>query len=68
MVTTCVAFGPNDSYFFNSPTKWSRGGLPANVEKLFTGQNKVKDIFDMALAPDGSYSVTYQDASGLYIR
>jgi hypothetical protein len=58
----------NDSYFFNSPTKWSRGDLPADVEAVFTGQNKVKEVFDMALAPDGSYCVAYHDANGLHIR
>jgi hypothetical protein len=67
-MTACVAFGPNESFFFNSPTKWSRGGLPDDVEALFTGQNKVKEVFNMALAPDGPYCVAYQDANGLHIH
>jgi hypothetical protein len=64
-MTACVAFGPNESLLFNSQIKWSRGGLPADVEALFTGQNKVKEVFNLALAPDGSYRIVCQDANGL---
>lgn len=63
-MSTCAAFGPNDSYFLNSPTKWSMAGLPPDVGALFTKQPKIKEVYEMALGPDGSYMVAYLDHTG----
>lgn len=63
-MSTCATFGPNDSYFLNSPTKWSMAGLPADLGALFTKEPKIKEVYQMALGPDGSYLVAYLDHVG----
>lgn len=66
-MSACAVFGPNDSYFLNSPTKWSMAGLPPDVGALFTQQPKIKEVYDMALGPDDSFLVAYLDHTGCRI-
>ena len=64
-MAACVAFGPNDSYFFNSPNKWSKHELPPVITALFTNEPKIKEVHDLALGPDGSYVIVYQNPNNV---
>lgn len=56
----CITFGPNESYFFSSPTKWTRSGLPDEINNLFTQQNPIREVYDLAISPDGdSWFIAY---------
>ncbi|KAF7341078.1 hypothetical protein MSAN_02093900 [Mycena sanguinolenta] len=48
-MAACACFGPNDSYFLNSPNQWSRAGLPEGLNRLFTMQPKLREVHEMAL-------------------
>ena len=39
-------------------------GLPADLGALFTKEPKIKEVFEMALGPDGSYLMAYLDHTG----
>ena len=64
-MAACACFGPNDSYFMNSPKQWSWRGLPEDLSKLFTTQPKVREVHEMALGPDGSFAAVYTNANGV---
>lgn len=64
----CAAFGPNDSYFFNSPLKWSMCGLPDRINTLFNTGPKAKEIHEIALGPNGSYAIIFTDQTGIKVR
>lgn len=64
----CAAFGPSDSYLFNSPRKWSMCGLPDRVNSLFTIEPKAREIHEIALGPNGSYAIIFSDATGIKVR
>ncbi|KAF2095676.1 hypothetical protein NA57DRAFT_79389 [Rhizodiscina lignyota] len=64
MATACAAFGPDSSFLFNSPSKWSFNGIPDGITELMTKAPKAKDILDVALGPDGSYCVVYTNQAG----
>jgi len=64
IMTSCVCFGPNDSYLFNSPKKWSHHNLPPAVTQLFTQEPKIRDVHELALGPNGAYAIIYKDAHG----
>ena len=68
MVSCCAAFGPNDSYFFNSPGKWAMRGLPSDLQARFTAPAEAKEVYDLALGPDGAFCMCYRDAAGLKLR
>ena len=64
----CAAFGPYNSYFFNSPHKWSMCGLPDRINCLFNTEPKAKAFHDIALGPNGSYAIIFTDQTGLKVR
>jgi hypothetical protein len=64
MVTCCVAFGPDDSYLFNSPSKWAWKGVPEDVRKLMAVEPKAADINEVSFGPDGSYLCVYTKKGG----
>lgn len=64
----CAAFGANDSYFFNSPHKWSMCGLPDRIISLFNTEPKAKEIHEIALGPNGSYAIIFSDQTGIKVR
>jgi len=64
MVTCCVAFGPDDSYLFNSPSKWAWKGIPENVRKLMAEEPKAANLNEISFGPDGSYLCVYTKKDG----
>ncbi|EPS37605.1 hypothetical protein H072_8698 [Dactylellina haptotyla CBS 200.50] len=63
-----ATFGPDGSYFFNSPHKWSHSGMPMNLTDLI-GEKDLRDIHELTLGPNGSYVCTYSNNDGMmYIR
>lgn len=64
----CAAFGPENSYFFNSPRKWSMYGLPDRINSLFTTEPKAQQVHEIALGPNGSYAIIFTDATGIKVR
>ena len=82
MSNVCFAFGPQNSYLLNCPSKWARSvqvfpvsrvseenntrnnrnNLPAAVDRLFTKQPPIKDVYELALGPADSYYIGYKDA------
>lgn len=68
MLYWCAAFGPNDSYFLNTPGGWYMSRLPDRINSLFTTEPKAKRIHDIALGPYGSFAIIYSDATGIKVR
>jgi hypothetical protein len=64
MVTCCAAFGPDDSYLFNSPSKWAWKGIPEDVRKLMAVEPKVANINEISFGPSGSYLCVYAKKGG----
>ncbi|KAI9722999.1 MAG: hypothetical protein M1812_001448 [Candelaria pacifica] len=62
MSNVCFAFGPQNSYLLNCPSKWARNNLPAAIDRLFTKQPPIKDVYELALGPAESYYIGYKDA------
>ena len=65
-MATCVAFGPNGSYFFNSPNWWLKHELPPAITALINDKPKTKEVHDLALGPDGSYVIVYQNDNNVH--
>lgn len=64
-MASVICFGPNESYLFNSPTKWSYNNLPQALTALFAQQPKIQDVHELALGPtNGCYVIVYRDAYG----
>jgi hypothetical protein len=63
-MASVICFGPNESYFFNSPTQWSYHNLPPELTNLLMAQPKIREVHEMALGPNGSYLIIYTDARG----
>ena len=64
----CAAFGEKDSYFFNSPHKWSMCGLPDRINSLFNTEPKATEIHEIALGPNGAYAIIFSDQTGIKVR
>ena len=65
-MAACVAFGPNGSYLFNSPIRRLKHELPPAITALINEQPKIKEVHDLALGPDGSYVIVYQNANNVH--
>lgn len=64
-MASVVCFGPNNSYLFKSPTKWSYDNLPPALTALFTQEPRIQDVYEVALGPtNGCYVMIYKDAYG----
>ena len=58
MPRATIAFGPGESYFFDSPHKWSHQNLPDNIRDLIS-EKDLKEIKDISLGPGGAYTCSY---------
>ncbi|KAI1609421.1 hypothetical protein EDD37DRAFT_159577 [Exophiala viscosa] len=64
MVRCCLAFGPNDGFIFMSPTRWSSQNFPSEICDLARGPPACKEIYEVALAPNGAFCVIYSAMNG----
>ncbi|KAJ5623438.1 hypothetical protein N7490_012043 [Penicillium lividum] len=63
-MSICIALGPENAYFVHAPKRWAFGNLPEDVMTLLNQQPPITDIREMALGPNGSFLVVYNDSDG----
>lgn len=60
-ISTTFLLGPDNAYFFNTPTHWAYHGLPTDITVLFTNTTPpVQDVVELALGTSGAYFISYR--------
>ena len=62
----CAVLGPNGSYFFKTSEKLSWKGLPADVVALIKTEPNLKEVYELAIGPNGSFAAIWIDRTGRF--